>query len=122
MIETLAESSAFLFAAEKSMNDQWKKEKIKDVTMLLKSVVNAREKIHIFVNVQEKNLSKLLEKLPALKKPTVSKLAGTEDWYSLNTVIPREYFITIVPLLRKYAQGLVIHVPRQVLPLDEFNE
>ncbi|MEM2907380.1 MAG: ATP phosphoribosyltransferase, partial [Candidatus Odinarchaeota archaeon] len=122
VIETLSVSSAFLLASENAMQDSWKKEKIMDVAMLLRSVVNARGKIHIFVNVQERNLSKLMEKLPALKKPTISKLAGTDDWYSLNTIIPKEYFITIVPLLRKYAQGLVVHVPRQVLPLEGFNE
>lgn len=122
IIETLSTSSALLVASETAMKDSWKKEKIMDVAMLLKSVVNARGKIHIFVNVQEKNLSKLMENLPALKKPTISKLAGTQDWYSLNTIIPKEYFISIVPLLRKYAQGLVVHEPRQVLPLEGFNE
>ncbi|MHA1410404.1 MAG: ATP phosphoribosyltransferase [Candidatus Odinarchaeia archaeon] len=121
IIEVITESSAILFASKDAMNDSWKKEKIKDVTMLLKSAVDARKKLHIFVNVQKKNLEKLLSILPSLKKPTISKLAGSEDWYSLNTVIPREYFMKIVPILRKYAQGLVVHVPRQVLPLEEFK-
>jgi ATP phosphoribosyltransferase len=121
IIENISESTAILFASETALRDNWKNEKIKDITTLLKSAVDARQKLHIFVNVQEKNISKLMEILPSLKKPTIAKLAGTKDWFSLNTVIPREYFIKIVPVLRKYAQGLVVHIPRQVLPLDEFK-
>ena len=39
---------------------------------LLKGVVEARKKLHIFVNVRKENLSELLSTLPALKRPTVS--------------------------------------------------
>ena len=75
-------------------------------------------KLHIFVNVNKDNLANLLEKLPALRRPTISPLSD-KDWYSVNTVIEKEKFLELLPTLRKLAQGLVVYEPRQVLPLEE---
>lgn len=118
LIETLMETSAVLIANQKALADPQKKEKIYDILTLLKGVVDGRKKLHIFVNVRKENLAKLLSSLPALKKPTISPLS-TEDWYSVNTVIDRDYFLELLPTLRKLAQGLVVHEPRQILPLEE---
>jgi ATP phosphoribosyltransferase len=40
-------------------------------------------------------------------------------WLSVNTVIEKDVFLRILPTLRKLAQGLVVHEPRQILPLEE---
>lgn len=82
--------------------------------------MDGRKKLHIFVNVNKKNLEKLLKSLPALKRPTISPLSD-KDWFSVNTVIEKDRFLEILPTLRKLAQGLVVYEPRQVLPLDEMN-
>ena len=87
--------------------------------MLLKGVIEARKKLHIFMNVKEENLNKILLELPALKRPTISKLGGSEGWYAVNTIIKKDEFLSLIPQLRKYAQGLVVHEPRQILPLGE---
>ncbi len=120
-IETLLKSSACLIANKNSLKDPVKKEKILDVLSLLRGVVEARKKLHIFVNVKEENLNKLIPLLPALKGPTISPLSK-KGWYAVNTIIDEESFLKILPLLRKYAQGLVVHKPRQVLPLDEIAD
>jgi len=119
-IETVMESTAILIANRDSLRDPDKREKIYDVLTLLKGVVDGRKKLHIFVNVHRNNLQMLLERLPALKKPTVAPLSD-ENWYSVNTVIDRDQFLEILPILRRLAQGLVVYEPRQVLPLEEIN-
>ncbi|MDW0144810.1 MAG: ATP phosphoribosyltransferase, partial [Nitrososphaeraceae archaeon] len=86
-----------------------------------KGVVEARKKLNIFVNVKEKNLHKLLDILPALKRPTISNLSE-EGWFGVNTVIDKNEFIKIVPKLRKIAQGLVVMQPKQILPLEELKQ
>ena len=58
--------------------------------------------------------------MPALKKPTISPLSE-EGWYGVNTIIDKNEFIKIVPMMRKIAQGLVVMETRQILPLDEIN-
>jgi len=120
VIETVQESQAILIANRDALKEPDKEEKIYDVLTLLRGVVEGREKIHIFVNVEEKNLEELVRNLPALKGPTVSRLS-TEGWYSMNTVIDRRDFLRILPALRRLAQGLVVHEPRQILPLEDIN-
>ena len=103
------------------MEDKAKSEKIADILALIKGVVEARKKLHIFVNVKQENLQKLLESLPALKRPTISKLSE-EGWYGVNTVIDKTEFIKIVPHLREIAQGLVVMQPKQILPMEELKQ
>lgn len=121
IIEIIDSSTAILIANKNALLDEWKQEKIKDVLVLLKGVIEARKKLHIFMNVKEENLNKILLELPALKRPTISKLAGSEGWYAVNTIIKKEEFLGLIPQLRKYAQGLVVHEPRQILPLGEIQ-
>ncbi|OLS12679.1 MAG: ATP phosphoribosyltransferase [Promethearchaeota archaeon CR_4] len=119
IIEEVDKSSAILIANKTSMQDEWKREKIMDIAMLCRGVIEAKNKLHIFINVHERNLKSVLEVLPSLKGPTVSKLMGKEEgWYGVNTIISQENFLKIITQLRKLAQGLVVQTPRQIIPLD----
>lgn len=117
-VETLLKSTAHLVANPEALRDPQKREKILDIMSVLKGVVEGSKKLHIFVNVRKENLQKLLEALPALKKPTISELSDKE-WYSVNTIIDKDYLIKAIPKLRKLSQGLVVHEPRQILPLED---
>src|SRR5918911_3261050 len=75
IIDKVAESTAVLVANKKSLKDPVKREKIADMVALIRGVVDARKKLHVFVNVKKENLPKLLKELPALKRPTVSPLS-----------------------------------------------
>ena len=118
IIETMMQSSAVLIANKKALAEPEKKEKIYDILTLLKGVVDGVKRVHIFVNVSKENLPKLLKELPALKNPTVSPLAKG-DWYDVNTVIEKNGLIELLPKIRKLAQGIVVHEPRQVLALED---
>src|ERR671921_819507 len=120
IIDTVMESTAVLVANNTSLKDATKREKIADMVALLKGVVEGRKKLHIFVNVKKENLNSLLASMPALKKPTISTLSE-DGWFGVNTIIDKNEFIQIVPIMRKLAQGLVVMDPRQILPLDELK-
>jgi ATP phosphoribosyltransferase len=120
VIDTVVESTAVFLANKNALKDPKKREKIADMIALLKGVVEGRKKLHIFVNVKKENLYKLLKHLPALKNPTISPLS-MKGWYGVNTIISKNEFIKIVPIMRKIAQGLVVMEPRQILPLDGIN-
>ena len=120
IIDKIMESSSVLIANKYSIRDDKKREKISDMVALLRGVVEARKKLHIFVNVKKENLDELLSKLPALKRPTISTLSE-QGWYGVNTIIDKDEFIKIVPIMRKLAQGLVVTEPRQILPLEEIK-
>jgi ATP phosphoribosyltransferase len=120
IIEDVMRSSAVLIANKDALANSKKKEKIYDILTLLKGVVDGSKRIHIFVNVKKANLQKLLSELPALKNPTVAPLAD-EDWCSVNTIIEKDCLISLLPKIRKLAQGIVVYEPRQVLALDEIS-
>ncbi len=123
IIDIIDRSTAVLIANKNALKDDWKNEKIKDLKVLFMGVIEASKKLHIFMNVREENLQKILEQLPALKRPTISKLAGedTDGWFAINTIIRKDQFLSLIPSLRKWAQGLVVHEPRQILPLEQIK-
>lgn len=120
IVDKVLESNAFLVANKNSLRDKSKRGKIFDIVTLMRGAVIGRKYLHIYLNVEEKNLKKLLKQVPSLKKPTVSPLSE-KGWYGVNTVIPKSDFYKIVPKLRKIAQGLVVHEPRQILELEEIK-
>jgi len=120
IVDKVLESNAFLVANKNSLRDKSKRGKIFDIVTLMRGAVIGRKYLHIYLNVEEKNLKKLLKQVPSLKKPTVSPLS-VKGWYGVNTVIPKSDFYKIVPKLRKIAQGLVVHETRQILELEEIK-
>ena len=121
VVDTIMESSAYLIANKIALKDPKKRQKIYDVISLCKGVVEAKSKVHIFMNVKKNNLERVLKIIPSLESPTISELSK-DEWYSINTVIPKDEFLQILPYLRKYAQGLIVHKPVQILPLEKIHE
>jgi ATP phosphoribosyltransferase len=117
-IDVVMRSTAILIANKSSLNDTVKREKIYDIVAQFRGVIESGKKFHIFVNVKEENLNELLKILPALKGPTVSPLSKP-GWYAINTVINRSDYIKLLPKLRKLAQGLVVHEPQLIMPLED---
>jgi len=120
IVDTVLESSAQLIANKNSLQDKVKREKIFDIVTLMRGAVQGRKYLHIYLNVKEENLKRLLNEVSSLKKPTISPLSQ-KGWYGVNTVIKKSEFYMLVPKLRKIAQGLVIHEPRQILELEEIK-
>ena len=120
IVDEVLTSTAHLIVNKNALKDPKKREKIFDIVTLMKGAVHGRKYLHIYLNVEEKNLKKLLSQMPSLKKPTVSPLSEN-GWYGINTVIKKEEFHKLIPKLRKIAQGLVVHEPRQILELEEIK-
>jgi ATP phosphoribosyltransferase len=120
ILDTALRSTTVLIANRESLRDVGKREKIYDILTLLKGVVEAEGKLHIFVNVRKENLNELLSRLPALKRPTISSLSDP-NWFSINTIIEKSELFKLLPTLRKLAQGLVVHEPQQILSLEQIG-
>ena len=120
IVDKVLESSAHLIVNKKSLQDKAKREKIFDIITLLRGAVHGRKYLHIYLNVEERNLKKLLRDISSLKRPTISPLSE-KGWYGVNTVILKSEYHKLIPKLRKIAQGLVVHEPRQILELEEIK-
>jgi ATP phosphoribosyltransferase len=107
IVETVLESNTQLIANTASWADAWKRRKLEDMTMLLQGAINALGKVGMLLNVEKSNLARVLEVLPALKKPTISHLSD-ENWLALNTILDESTVRTIIPRLKEAgAQGIV---------------
>ncbi len=107
IIETILESYPAFIANPTALSDSWKSEKISRLSLLLEGALRARDLVGLKMNLPKKNLKNLLERLPALRNPTVSPLAQ-DDWVAVETVIEESVVREIIPQLKALqAEGII---------------
>src|SRR3954468_1332154 len=72
ILDTLLISTPRLIANQQSWKNPWKRRKIEVMALLLKGALEAEMKVGLKMNVQQRNLEKLLQCLPSLRNPTIS--------------------------------------------------
>jgi len=116
VVETLFESSTRLIANKTAWADPWKRRKVQSIALLLEGALRAEHKVGLKMNVKRENLTRLIERLPALKRPTVSDLSDPE-WVAVETVIDESVVREIVPELKLAgAQGIIEYPLNKVIP------
>lgn len=107
IVETLCESTTQFIANKQAVKDPWKKKKMEQVILLLKGALAANNMVGLKMNVEEKNLNKILDLLTALKNPTIAPLAK-EGWVAVETVIDEGTVRHLIPQLKEAgAQGII---------------
>lgn len=107
IISTLCESTTQFIANKKSLKDPWKKRKMDQISMLLQGAIAASNMVGLKMNVEEKNLNKILSLLTSLKNPTVSSLTK-DNWRAVEIVIREDIVRTLIPKLKRAgAQGII---------------
>jgi ATP phosphoribosyltransferase len=110
ILETIMESSPQFIANHDAMKDQWKAAKMRTLVMLLNGAFNARDKVGLKLNLPEGRLSELLKSLPALRNPTIAKLAQ-EGWVAVETIIDERIVREIIPGLKALGAEGIIEYP-----------
>jgi len=115
IIEVIMESTPRLIANKNSWKDEWKREKIKNISMLLRGALIAEGKVGLKMNLKKENLKKILKILPAMKKPTISPLAD-EKWVAIETIVDKKIVKDLIPDLKKNgAEGIVEYPLNKVI-------
>ncbi len=99
IVDTVLESTTRLIANGRAYQDNWKRRKIDNLTLLLKGALLAEEKVGLKMNVAEKNLKRVISTLPAMRNPTISKLSEA-GWWAVETVIDEKTARDIIPKLK----------------------
>jgi ATP phosphoribosyltransferase len=110
IIDVVLESNTKLIANKNSYKDKWKKEKIQSIALLLNAAIEAEGKVGLKLNVETKNLNKVLKILPAITSPTVSQLSN-KKWVALETIIDEKIVKKIIPALKKAGATGIIEYP-----------
>jgi ATP phosphoribosyltransferase len=107
IIDTVMESRTQLIANPAAWADEWKRTKIENIALLLRAAIEAQGRVGLMLNVKREGLAKLLELVPALRRPTVSSLSD-EEWVAVNTIIEERTVRDLVPRLKAAgAEGIV---------------
>ncbi len=109
-LETICVSTTRFIANKKAYKDNWKKKKIGNILLLLKGALEAKGKVGLKLNVQEKNIRKILDILPSLRQPTVSSLTQ-EGWYALEVVIDENEVRHLLPCMKDAGAEGIIEYP-----------
>lgn len=100
VIQKIMDSSTRFIANRAALEDPWKHEKIKEMEMLFKSVLDARGKVMLEMNVPKEVFEAVINVLPCMRSPTISPLYG-ETGYAVKVAVDRDQVIKLIPLLRK---------------------
>ncbi len=114
IIETILESSTKLIANKNSWHgDAEKRREIEEIRTLLSGVVEARGKVLLTMNVAEGRLREVVSVLPAMKKPTVSKLyeqGQEQNYYAVETVVSKGEVNILIPKLKSRGAEDIVEI------------
>ncbi len=99
IVDIIMESSSKLIANKKSWEDPLKRQEIEVIRTLLLSVIEARGKVLLDMNVTADKLDAVIESLPSMKRPTVSQLYKS-DYYAVETVVNKNEVNLLIPKLK----------------------
>lgn len=116
IVHVLMESSTGMYANPRAMDDPEKRAGIEHLAMLLQSVLTARARVMLEVNVSEAQLDALVAILPCMRKPTVARL-HSDAGYAVKAAILRTDAPTLIPEIQA-AGGTDIVLTRlaQIIP------
>jgi ATP phosphoribosyltransferase len=111
VIDTILVSFTELIANPESYDDPAKRHAMHQIHSLLQGTLEARGKVLVKLNVAEADLGRVIEILPAMKSPTVSKLFGDAGGYAVETVVPKAEINVLIPALKDAGASDIIELP-----------
>jgi ATP phosphoribosyltransferase len=110
VLETVLVSYTELIANPIAHSDPEKRKAMEQLQTLLTGALEARGRVLVKLNVDEANLKAVIDLLPALKSPTVSKLFG-EDGYAVEGVVAKTDINTLIPALKDAGATGILEIP-----------
>ena len=110
IVKEVLTSTTRLVANKSALKNDWKREKIENLAILLKGALAAEGKVGIKLNLERKNLKTILAMLPALRKPTISQLTD-EGWIALEVIMEEKTLKKLIPALKRVGAEGIIEYP-----------
>lgn len=98
IVDEILSSTTRLYASGQAMQNEWKKEKLSQIVMLMQSKLNASQKVLLEMNVSKDDFEKLVNTLPAMRSPTVAPLYG-DDGFAVKVAVPSKEVSKLIPQL-----------------------
>lgn len=109
-------SSTRLYANPQALEDADRRKRIDDLVLLLKSVIDARLRVMMEVNVSAANLEKVISVIPAMREPTVAPLHH-DAGYSIKAAVPRKVLPVLIPKIKACGgTDIIVSSLSQIVP------
>lgn len=99
IVDELMRSSTRLYASHQAMRDDAKRAMITELVTLVESVLAARRRVMVELNVRLEDLERVVEVLPCMREPTVAPLHASAG-FAVKAAVPREELPRVIPLIR----------------------
>jgi len=103
----LLHTHTVMVANREALADPWKKAKIDQIALMLKSALAARHRVLLKMNAPSDALEEIGKLLPSLHAPTVNQLTDPA-WVAIESVVERREVRSLIPRLRASgAEGIL---------------
>ncbi len=116
VIDELLASSTRLYASQNAMSSPSKKEAIDGFVLSLRSVLEARGRVMVELNVSPEDVELVIEILPCMREPTIATLHGSAG-LAVKAAVPRSELPGLIPVLKsRGATDIVVSRLEQIVP------
>ena len=116
VLDTLMTSSTRLYANPRVLEDTARRESCERFVLLLRSVLEARRRVMVEVNVGPDRINDVIAILPCMRQPTVSPLNAGEG-YAIKAAVPRIQLARIIPEIKaRGGTDIVVTSINQIVP------
>jgi ATP phosphoribosyltransferase len=109
ILDVMMVSYTEVVANKASYADPAKRHAMEQLMTLLNGTLEARDKVLVKLNVSDDAFEAVIAKLPSMKSPTVSKLAG--GGYAVETVVEKRTINTLIPELKDAGATDILELP-----------
>jgi ATP phosphoribosyltransferase len=110
IVDTVLTSTTRLLASKAAWEDPEKRTQIEEIRTLLLGVIEARGRVLLNMNVPHDRLDDVIAQLPAMKRPTVATLYGSDD-YEITTVADKSTVNVLIPALKGAGAEDILEIP-----------
>jgi ATP phosphoribosyltransferase len=115
IVEELLQTNTQLIANRESYQDPWKREKIEQVSLLLRGALQAEGMVGLKMNVSANDLPSIIEILPSITGPTISNLFRS-DWFAVEVIVSEKVVRELIPrLIKRGAVGIIEYPLNKVI-------
>ncbi|HMP78689.1 MAG TPA: ATP phosphoribosyltransferase [Pirellulaceae bacterium] len=116
ILDEIMKSTTRLYASRQCWAQPQLAQRAADLAMILKSVLEARGRVMLDLNVAQDKLRQVLACLPSMKQPTISSLSE-DGWYAIRAAVPRSVLARVIPQLKAAgACDIVTTRPEKIVP------
>ena len=115
-VDELMASSTRLYANPRVLDDPPRREAAERFALLLRSVLEARRRVMVEVNVSAAHLEAVIAALPCMREPTVATLHDGAG-YAVKAAVPRERLPGVIPEIKaRGGTDIIVTSITQIVP------